>query len=180
MIPEIKGDVKIPEGIEVFIEGSLIKVKGPKGELEKVFDYPGISIEKKENKILLNAKNATKREKRMIGTFKSHISNMIKGVNESYEYHLKVCSSHFPVSVAVDKDLVLIKNFLGEKVPRKSKIAKGVEVKVNGDQIVITGNDREKTGQTAANIEQACRIKKRDRRVFQDGIYITMKAGKKI
>ena len=51
-----------------------------------------------------------------------------------------------------------------------------VEVRVvNKTDVVVRGADREKVGQTAANIERACRIKKRDRRVFQDGIYIVSK-----
>ena len=45
----------------------------------------------------------------------------------------------------------------------------------NKTDVVVKGADREKVGQTAANIERACRIKKRDRRVFQDGVYIVSK-----
>ncbi|MDD5253606.1 MAG: 50S ribosomal protein L6 [Candidatus Nanoarchaeia archaeon] len=180
MIPEVKAELVIPEGVEVEIHENLVKVKGPKGDLSKEFHYPNVIIKKQENKIMLNSKKATKREKRMIGTFKAHIRNMLLGVSEQYEYTLRICSSHFPVTVTTDKNEVIIKNFLGEKVPRKAKILNGVEVKVNADKITVIGVDRDKTGQTAANIEQACRIKKRDIRVFQDGIYITNKAGKVI
>ena len=54
------------------------------------------------------------------------------------------------------------------------------EVKVevqNKVDVIVSGADIEKVGQTAANIERSCKIRKRDRRVFQDGIYITSKAG---
>ena len=53
-------------------------------------------------------------------------------------------------------------------------------MKVKGQEIIVEGIDKEATGQTAANIEQATRITKWDRRVFQDGIYIVEKAGKPI
>lgn len=113
-------------------------------------------------------------------TFKAHINNMIKGVTEGFKYRLKVVYSHFPMTVKVQGDEVVIENFLGEKNPRRAKILPGVTVKVKGSEIEVEGIDKEAVGQTAANIEQATRITKWDRRVFQDGIYIVEKAGKPI
>ena len=55
-----------------------------------------------------------------------------------------------------------------------------VQVRVeNKVDVIVSGADREKVGQTAANIERACKIRKRDRRVFQDGIYIVSKDGER-
>ena len=71
--------------------------------------------------------------------------------------------------------IVEIRNFLGEKGARKAKIVGSAEVRVEKDMLILTGTDKESVGQTAANIEAACRISKRDRRVFQDGIYIVEK-----
>jgi large subunit ribosomal protein L6 len=62
---------------------------------------------------------------------------------------------------------------LGEKVPRIANILGDTKVEVNGQDIVLTGTNKEDVGQTCANIEQACRISKYDRRIFQDGIYKT-------
>jgi large subunit ribosomal protein L6 len=102
---------------------------------------------------------------------------MIKGVVEGFECKLKIVYAHFPIQVKVEGDKVLIINFLGEKKPRKAQIVgKETKVKVTSDEIIITGIDKEAVGQTAANIEQATRIKGYDPRVFQDGIYITVKA----
>jgi large subunit ribosomal protein L6 len=67
---------------------------------------------------------------------------------------------------------VIIENFLGEKSPRRTKIVGRAEVRVKGNEIVVTGIDKEECGQTAANLEQATRVKNLDPRVFQDGIYI--------
>ena len=81
------------------------------------------------------------------------------------------------MNVTVDSSNVMIKNFLGEKVPRKARILDGVKVQVQGDIILVNGLDKEKVGQTAATIEQTTRITNKDRRIFQDGCYIISKPG---
>lgn len=116
----------------------------------------------------------------MVGTIRAHINNMIKGVTEGFTYKLKIRYAHFPMKVSVKGNEVIIENFLGEKHPRRARIMEGVTVKISGEDVIVTGIDKEKVGQTAANIEQATRIKGRDPRVFQDGIYIVEKAGKAI
>jgi large subunit ribosomal protein L6 len=120
---------------------------------------------------------ARRKDKALVGTFAAHLRNMVQGVQQEWEYHLKIVYSHFPIKAKVQGQEFVIDNFLGEKNARKTSIPQGVKVKVDGDQVVVTGADLEKAGQTAANIEQACRIKDRDPRVFQDGIYITSKPG---
>jgi large subunit ribosomal protein L6 len=177
---DFKEEIKIPEGIGVEIVDGLVKVKSEKGELEREFQHPRISIKKEDNKIIISAKNGSKREKTMLYTFKAHIHNLIRGVKEGFTYKLKICSSHFPMSVNVEGNQVIIKNFLGERAPRKAKIIEGVKVEVSDDVISVHGIDKEKTGQTAVRIERATRIKKRDKRIFQDGIYITEKPSREI
>jgi len=176
----VKEEVEIPEGVSVEINGNLVKVKGPKGELERVFDYPGIKIFEEDGKLVVYKEFPRRKDIAIARTYKAHLNNMIKGVTEGFTYKLKVVYSHFPMTVKVQGDTVLIENFLGEKAPRKAKILPGVTVKVMGSEIIVESIDKEKAGQTAANIEQATRVKGRDRRVFQDGIYIVDKAGKSI
>ena len=111
----------------------------------------------------------------MANTYAAHLINMIKGVNEPFEYTLKVCSGHFPMTVNLEGDQLIVKNFLGEKVPRKAKIWPNVTVDIKGNDISVKSINLEAAGQTAANMESSTRITNRDRRVFQDGIYITKK-----
>jgi large subunit ribosomal protein L6 len=102
---------------------------------------------------------------------------MLKGVQEPFVYKLKACSSHFPMTVSVTGNKLSIKNFLGEKTPREVTFKPGVKVTVAGDQITVESADLELAGDAASKIELATFISERDRRVFQDGIYMTHKAG---
>ena len=172
-------EVEIPEGVEVEIEGVKVKVKGPKGELERDFGVKEVKIEKKENKVVVSSEEAKRKKKALVGTLAAHIRNMIKGVTEGFTYKLKIVFSHFPMNVEVKGDKVLIHNFLGERTPRVAKIVGDTKVEVQGSDVIVSGIDIEAAGQTAANIEQACRIVGFDRRRFQDGIYIVEKPKKR-
>ncbi len=180
MLPPIIEKIEIPEGVTVELVGPLMKVKGPKGENERSFAYYKIDIKVEDNYVVISSKKPTKREKTMLYTFKAHIKNLLDGVASGFVYKVKVCSTHFPMSVSVENNQVVIKNFLGEKIPRKSQIMDGVSVKLEGDILIVEGVDKEKTSTTAARIEQATRITNRDRRIFQDGCFIIEKAGKPI
>ena len=171
----IREELEIPEGVEVIIEGNVVTVKGQNGEDSRKFTYPGVSINKDGDIIVLETTFPKKKDKAMIGTTKAHITNMIIGVTEGFEYHMKIVFAHFPMTVKAEKEIVSIDNFLGEKHPRTAKIVGSAKVTVKGDEVTITGVNKEDVGQTMANLEQATKIKGRDPRVFQDGIYLTSK-----
>jgi len=116
----------------------------------------------------------------MIGTIWAHLKNMVKGVGEDYVYTLEVANVHFPMNVKAEGDKVTIKSFLGETTVRESRIMPNSKVDIKGSTITVTSHDIEAAGQTAANLEKATRLTGRDRRIFQDGIFITEKPGRKI
>jgi len=180
MKKRIEHKIEIPEEVEIKLEDSFLIAKGPKGENRKKINLRGLIFEIEDNKIKIGHDKATKNEKKRINTLISHIHNMINGVQEKFEYKMKICASHFPMNVNVNNNEILIKNFLGEKIARKAKIPINAEVKIQGQEITILSTDKEIAGQTAANIEKATKIIGRDRRIFQDGIYIISKGGKKI
>ncbi len=166
-------EVKIPEGVQVTVEGKKIIVEGPKGKVEKDFSHArDVVIRKEDNKIIVETFFANRRKKALVPAIASHINNMIIGVTKGFRYKLKIVYSHFPISVKVQGDKVLIENFLGERAPRVAKIYGNVKVSVKGDDVIVEGIDIEEVGQTAANIEHATKIQDFDRRVFMDGIYI--------
>jgi large subunit ribosomal protein L6 len=176
-IKEIRPKFAMPPNVTVSVEGKLVKVKGPKGELSRRFDIPTVNFSSEDGKIAVVAKNATKSTKTQIFTAAAHIRNMLKGVSEGHVYKLKICSGHFPMNVSMSGDQFIVKNFLGEKVPRVLKIKEGAKVKIETNIVTVESTDIEKAGQVAADIELLTRITNRDIRIFQDGIYIIEKDG---
>lgn len=175
VMADIKDVVKVPQGVTVTLTDGVVTVKGKGGELKRSFRHPQIQLAKEGSDLVIVVDAPRKKTKALAGTWGAHLRNMLRGAQEPFEYKLKVVYAHFPIKAKVQGDVVLIDNFLGEKTPRKARILGATKVKVGGDEIVVTGPDVEAVGQTAANIEQACKIKGYDPKVFQDGIYITAK-----
>lgn len=164
----------IPEGVTISEgDNDTFIVKGAKGEISRRMYHPAIAIEIEEGTVTVKTESSRRSVFALVGTYNALLNVMSKGVTEGYEYHMKIVFNHFPIQVKVQPERVEIANFLGEKQPRYAKIVEGVTVKLSGDELVLTGINRESVGNTAANIEQACKVRHRDPRVFQDGIYIT-------
>jgi large subunit ribosomal protein L6 len=180
MDKELSKKIEIPEGIETEVSGAKVTVKGPKGINQRKFSLFGMTLEKKDSHILIRSKKTTKNEKRIMNTVATHLKNMVAGVSEKFEYKLKVCFTHFPITVEMKDDEAIIKNFLGEKVPRKVRMPAGADIRIDKDIITVTSTNIETAGQAAANFEAATKIPNRDRRIFQDGIFITNKCGVEI
>ena len=155
--------VEIPEGVESTLEGRTITIKGEKGELTRDFSHAPINIQLKGKRVMVQASWPRKKEAALVGTVCSHIQNMIKGVTNGFTYKLKIVFSHFPITVKVKEKMLTIENFTGERNPRKAKIMRDTKVQ---------GINLEDVSQTAANIQNATRIRSKDPRVFLDGIYV--------
>lgn len=173
--------VEIPQGVTVTVdESSIVKAVGPKGEVQKKLLTPQIKLAVKDGKVEIEALRSRKHEKKLVNTYVAHVKNLIQGANEGYIYKLKVCSGHFPMNVSVKGQELIVKNYYGESVPRKLILKQGAKVNVSGDIIEVSGCDKELVGQVSADIESLAKRTKFDRRIFQDGIYITEKNGKLI
>ncbi|MFA6268667.1 MAG: 50S ribosomal protein L6 [archaeon] len=161
--PELTAEVK-PD--------NYLVLKGPKGTLERHFKTHRVKITLEGKKVILEGSPKNKQTDKLVETIVSHIKNMAEGLMYGYKYQLKVIYSHFPMSITVDKECVNIKNFLGEKFPRKSKIRGTVKVEVKGQDVTVSGISKDDVGQTASNLELKTVVKGKDIRRYQDGIYI--------
>lgn len=170
--------IELPEGVQIVKEGFKLTIKGPKGELDRRINDKSLKVNIEGNQITLGFKKASKTEKKNLNTLTAHLNNMIKGVTEGFTYKLKICSGHFPMTVTLKGDVFEVKNFIGESVPRRLTIKPGAEVKIQGEIIEVTSTSKELAGQTAASIEKLTKRPGFDKRIFQDGIYITHKDGK--
>jgi large subunit ribosomal protein L6 len=175
---ETKRTIKIPEGVNVNIDKMKVTVSGPLGQIQSDLWYPGIIIKKVDSEIVVETVKSRRDQLAMIGTFESHLKNIITGVSKGYEYKMKMVYSHFPIQLKTEGNKVMIGNFLGEKRSRKANIMGNAKVTIKGDQVIINGINKEEVGQTAANIQLATKIRRFDPRVFQDGIYLVEKSGR--
>ena len=169
--------IQVPDGVTVEVNGSTLKVRGPLGALQEDLSHLPVSFSQKGQEVQVSVVWPRKREIGMLGTAAAHIRNMIKGVTKGYRYNLRTVYAHFPVTVRVDEKTKALKveNFTGEKTPRSAQILDGVKVVVKGDDITVEGIDLKAVSQTAANIQNSTKIKKKDLRVFLDGVYVDTK-----
>jgi len=173
--------------VEVTIKSRTVTVSGPRGKLTRDFKHVNMDLrvvggdsEEEEGKkfVQLDVWFATRKELACVRTVCSHIDNMIVGVTRGFCYKLRFVYSHFPINVTLAGEMVEIRNFLGEKRVRKVKLLEGVEYLRNPnvkDQIELSGNDIVAVSLTAAQIQQATNVRKKDLRKFLDGIYVSEK-----
>lgn len=176
----IREEIVLPEGVTASLSGSVLTLKGPKGETARKIAGQNVAIAVEGNRVSVWSENSSRREKKIIGSLRAHISNMVMGATEGHVYKLKVCFTHFPITVTVAGSQLFVKNFLGEKIPRKLTLPNGVSVKVEGSDVTVNSTDKDAAGKAAAGIEQITKRAGFDKRVFGDGIYITVKDGKEI
>jgi len=151
-----KQPIQIPDKTEVEIEGNLVVVKGPKGELKRKF-LPEIEIEKKDDSIVLKPHKESRQLTALWGTYRSLISSMVKGVNDGFEKALTYEGIGFRAEVKNDSKIesgqVLELN-VGFSHPVRIPAPKGITFKVEKNRILVSGIDKELVGQVAANIRK--------------------------
>jgi len=167
--------VDIPNGVEARVEEKRVTVSGKRGSITKDFWHTSINIGLQDRRLRFWTESSRKRERSLVNTLAAHTQNMIKGVEEGFTSRLKMVYVHFPINVRVEKRQVSVQNFVGERKPRFAKIVGDTEVKFEGDDIFVSGIDIEAVSQTAANIQQITKIRRKDLRKFIDGIYVYVK-----
>jgi large subunit ribosomal protein L6 len=174
-IHKVTEEVAVVKGITADFKNNVLTVKGSKGTISRKFTHPIVKMTLAGGKITVEAREVSRREKALVGTWAAHCRNMMKGVDTPFVYAMKAVYAHFPIKMQVKGTELLIENFLGEHHPRHASILGDTKVTVKGQELELVGTSLELVGQTAANIENATRVRNRDPRVFQDGIFITGK-----
>ncbi|KAI9727528.1 MAG: hypothetical protein M1828_006470 [Chrysothrix sp. TS-e1954] len=159
------------------------KVTGPRGKLTKNLGHLAVAFtQPKKDVISIEMHHGARKSIAALRTVRSIINNMITGVTKGFKYKMRYVYAHFPINVNIDKNSetelyeVEIRNFIGEKIVRRVVMQSGVTVEASKnvkDQLEVTGNDLERVSQSAADIQQICRVKNKDIRKFLDGLYVS-------
>ncbi len=146
-----KKPIDIPNGVEVNINNTTIKVKGPKGELQ--WDFPAsMSVSVRDNQIVVERPDDTRQKRALHGLTRSLIANMVKGVSEGFKKEMEIVGVGYRVDLKGD---TLIFG-LGYSHPVEFKLPEGIKAEVDHKarpiKLTLTGIDKQLLGQTAANI----------------------------
>jgi large subunit ribosomal protein L6 len=143
--------VEIPVGVQVDVEGSLVRVKGPKGELQRTFS-PTISISMENNQLVVSRSSEAPAERALHGTTRAVIANMVQGVSAGFERVLEIEGVGYRAELN-GKNLVLNMGFSHPVVVEPPEgITFDVELKAR--HIFVRGYNKELVGQVAANIRK--------------------------
>ena len=167
--------IEVPDDVSAEIDHLDLTVEGPNGSVTRRLWYPDVTVDVEDDQVVIASEESDAKTNATVGTFESHVTNMVHGVIEGWTYEMEVFYAHFPMQVTVEGDEVVIENFLGEKAPRTAQIRGDTDVQIDGEELTLTGPSIEDVGQTAADIEQLTKVTDKDSRVFQDGVYIVEK-----
>lgn len=171
-----KQPIAIPSGVEVKLDGTLLTVKGPKGELSRSFKTDVISLELKDDSVIIKKKEDTVFSQALVGTYASHVMNMFQGVTEGFTKKLIVEGVGFRSEVKGSN----LEMSLGFSHPVVMAIPEGITATAEKNVITVSGFDKERTMQFAAQI----RAKKKPepykgKGIRYEGEIIRRKQGKK-
>lgn len=170
-----KRPIAIPAKTEVTVSGGLVVVKGPKGTLQKPI-HRLVQVEVAAEGVQVSKKNDTLESRALIGTYASHVRNMINGVNQGFQKKLIVEGVGYKWDVQ-GKTLNLA---LGFSHPVKMPIPEGLAVVADKGTLTISGFDKEAVGQFAANIRAQKKPEPyKGKGIRYDGEVIRRKQGKK-
>lgn len=142
-----KKPIKVPKTIEAEIKGNILRLKGPKGEVE--YKIPaGIKLAKEENLLKVIASSKKRGERVAYGLARATIANLIKGINKGFVKKLELFGVGYTAKLE-GENLILT---LGYSHPITIKKPEGVEIKTEKNELSILGIDRQKVGQFAAEI----------------------------
>jgi large subunit ribosomal protein L6 len=171
-----KQPIPIPSGVDAKLDGSKVRIKGPKGLLERSF-HPEMTIEREGDELHVRRPSDEQRHRALHGLTRALLANMVQGVHEGYSKTLDLVGTGYRADQQ-GKDLVLN---VGFSHPVDVPAPQGIEFQVEdrGKRIIVTGIDKELVGQVSVNIRRVRPPEPyKGKGIRYAGEHITMKAGK--
>ncbi|KAK5018983.1 putative 60S ribosomal protein L9-B [Cryomyces antarcticus] len=190
----------IPKDVKVSIKTRIVTVEGPRGTIgdaahrKQVFTHAtgklvknlahlSVSFSQPSPSVInIELHHGSRKNVATLRTVRTLINNLTIGVTKGYKYKMRYVYAHFPINVNIEKNNetglyeVEIRNFIGEKIVRRVVMQSGVDVEASKnvkDELLLSGNSLENVSQSAADIQQICRVKNKDIRKFLDGLYVS-------
>ncbi|KAI0893902.1 60S ribosomal protein L9 [Annulohypoxylon nitens] len=177
--------LEIPEGVKVHIKSRNVTVEGPRGKLSKDLSHIAVNFSRPQKNVIgIEIHHGSRKDVATLRTVRTLINNLVVGVTKGFKYKMRYVYAHFPINVNVEKNgetgnfEVEIRNFIGEKLVRRVVMQPGVDVQISTaqkDELLLLGNSLEDVSQSAADIQQICRVRNKDIRKFLDGMYVSEK-----
>jgi large subunit ribosomal protein L6 len=172
-----KKPVVFPKEVKVAVENRLLKIEGPKGKLDQALPM-GISLEIKDNAILVKRAAESKQDKSNHGTIRALVANMVKGVTEGYAKDLEIQGVGFRAAAAGN----LLTMTLGFTHPVLFPIPADVTITTpKPTQIKVVGLDKCRVGEVAANIRKVFKAEPyKGKGIRYAGEFVRRKQGKAV
>jgi large subunit ribosomal protein L6 len=113
--------IQIPEDFEAEYDGKNFTLSNGE-EVTKKMEHALVDVEINEQEVEFSTPSTKKDIKSIVSTFKSHVQNMIEGLQDQHVYKMKGVYAHFPMTVKTENNQVVIENFMGERNPRTVEI----------------------------------------------------------
>jgi large subunit ribosomal protein L6 len=169
-------EIEMPSGVQVEVNGTEVSVKGALGTNTRRFNDALLKVSASGNRLSIvpvDSKKLKEKARTAEVSFAKVVRNDIDGVLKYYEINMQTVSAHFPISLEMKGNVLQIKNLIGERAARTAKMVGKTKAEAKGQTLKIYGISKEEVTQSAANVRKACKIRFKDTRIFQDGLYFT-------
>ena len=171
-------EITLENGVSAVVAEDKVSIKGPLGTNERRFNDALLSVKASDKKIVITQAPANKKLSRKAAkaevSLAKELSNDINGTVKYFEVSMEAVYAHFPMTIEINAKSIIIKNMLGERASRTADIVGSTKAESKDKKLRIYGINLDDVKQTAANVRMACRVKHKDERIFQDGVYYSI------
>ncbi|KAJ5138050.1 hypothetical protein N7526_004283 [Penicillium atrosanguineum] len=159
----------VPDNVKVHIRSRVVTVEGPRGKLVKDLSHIAVTFGRPEKDVIsIELHHGARKGVATLRTVRTLINNLIIGVTRGFLYKMRYVYAHFPINVNIEKNAETGQADIEIRLVLRSSPPPNVK-----DELQLSGNSLEAVSQSAADIQQICRVRNKDIRKFLDGLYVS-------